>query len=92
MHYQKYCYPLFVPIQMHSFSNAISHYFIGRFIAFESRKLMGSQLRWPTHEKEVFTIVHCLKTWRHYLGSLKTKVFTDNISLKYLETKAQATP
>jgi hypothetical protein len=34
--------------------------------------------------------VYCLKTWRHYLGSVETKVFTDNISIKYLGTKAQA--
>ena len=64
----------------------------GRPIAYESRKLTGSQLRWPTHKKELFAVVHCLKTWRHYLGGEETKVFTDNISLKYFETKAQATP
>jgi hypothetical protein len=62
----------------------------GQPVAFESKKLTGSQLRWPTHEKELFAIVHCLKTWRHYLGSMETKVFTDNISIKYLDTKAQA--
>lgn len=64
----------------------------GRPIAYESRKLTGSQLRWPTHEKELFAIVHCLKVWRHYLGRIEMKVFTDNISLKYFETKTQATP
>jgi hypothetical protein len=62
----------------------------GQPVAFESKKLTGSQLRWPTHEKELFAIVHCLKTWRHYLGSVKTKVFKNNISIKYLDTKAQA--
>jgi hypothetical protein len=62
----------------------------GQLVAFESKKLTGSQLRWPTHEKELFAIVHCLKTWHHYLGSVETKVFTDSISSKYLNTKAQA--
>jgi antitoxin component YwqK of YwqJK toxin-antitoxin module len=62
----------------------------GQLVAFESKKLIGSQLRWPTHEKELFAIVHCFMTWRHYLRSVDTKVFTDNISIKYLDTKAQA--
>ena len=35
----------------------------GRTIAYESKKLDGCQRRWPTHEKEFFAVVHCLKTW-----------------------------
>ena len=61
----------------------------GRPIAYESKKLNGCQRRWPTHEKELFAIVHCLKTWKYYLGLHKTKVYTDNVSLKYFETQAQ---
>ena len=61
----------------------------GRSIAYESKKLDGCQRRWPTHEKEFFVVVHCLKTWQHYLGLYKTKVYTDNVSLKYFETQAQ---
>ena len=55
-------------------------------IAYESKKLDGCQRRWPTHEKELFAVVHCLKTWQYYLGLHKTKVYTDNVSLKYFET------
>jgi hypothetical protein len=64
----------------------------GRPIAFESKKLDGTQINWPTHEKEMFAVVHCLKTWQHYLGPHKTKVFTNNVSLKYFETQAKVTP
>lgn len=64
----------------------------GHPVAYESRKLTDSQLRWPTHEKYLYAVVHCLKSWRHYVGGKKTKVFTDNISLKYLDSKAHATP
>lgn len=53
---------------------------------------MGDQLRWSTHDKELYIVVHCLKSWRHYVGGKKTNMFTDNISLKYLDTKAEATP
>jgi hypothetical protein len=34
--------------------------------------------------------VCCLKTWHHYLRMHKTKVFKDNISLKYFETQPRA--
>ena len=61
----------------------------GRPIAYESKKLDACQRRWPTHEKELFAIVHCLKTWQHYLGLHKTKVYMDNVSLKYFEIQAQ---
>jgi hypothetical protein len=36
-------------------------------------------------------VVNYLKAWHHYLGSHKTKVFTDNISLRYFETQPRVT-
>ena len=59
----------------------------GHPMAYESRKLTGSQLKWPTHEKKLYAVVHCLRSWRHYVDGKKTKVFTTNISLKYLNSK-----
>jgi hypothetical protein len=44
-------------------------------IAYESCKLADSQLRWRTHEKELYAVVHGLKSWRHYIGRMKTKIF-----------------
>jgi hypothetical protein len=40
----------------------------GHSITFESKKLEGVQLRWPTHENEMFVVVNCLKAWQHYLA------------------------
>ena len=40
-------------------------------------------------KKHFFGVVHCLKTWRHYLELHKAKVYMDNVSLKYFEIKAQ---
>lgn len=59
----------------------------GHQIVFESKKFFGTQLRWPTHKKELYVIVCCLKTWQHYFEMHKTKVLIDNISLKYFETQ-----
>ncbi len=62
----------------------------GHMIAFKSKKLYGAQLRWPTHEKELYAVVCYLKAWQHYLGRHKTKVYMDNISLGYFETQLRA--
>jgi hypothetical protein len=32
-------------------------------MAFESKKLSETERRWPTHEKEMWAIIHYLKTW-----------------------------
>lgn len=33
----------------------------GRSMTFKSKKLSGSQLRWPIHKQELFAVVYCLK-------------------------------
>lgn len=57
----------------------------GHPIAFENKKLYGAQLQWLTHENKLYAIVCCLKMWQHYLGTHKTKIFTNNVSLKYFK-------
>ena len=64
----------------------------GRPVAFQSRKLSDVERRWPTHEKEMWAVVHCLKLWQHYLGLEYTKVYTDNVSVRYFETQPKITP
>ena|ERR1700737_729989 len=39
--------------------------------------------------KNFFAEMHCLKMWRHYLGSHKAKVYTDNVSQMYFDIQAQ---
>jgi hypothetical protein len=59
----------------------------GRPVAFESKKLSEAERRWPTHEKEMGAVIHCLKTWGHYIGSKDVVVWTDNVTLKYFATQ-----
>ena len=40
----------------------------GHPIAFESRKLNDTERRYTVQEKEMTAVIHCLRTWRHYLG------------------------
>ena len=55
----------------------------GHRIAFESKKLDAAQSRYLVQEKELFAVIHALKTWRHYLYGNKFVVTTDHESLKY---------
>ncbi len=59
----------------------------GMLVAFESKKLSETEQRWPTHEKEMWAVIHCLKTWGHYIGSKEVVVWTDNVTLKYFATQ-----
>jgi hypothetical protein len=59
----------------------------GRPVAFDSKKLSETERRWPTHEKEMWAVIHCLKTWGHYIGSKDVVVWTDNVTLKYFATQ-----
>jgi hypothetical protein len=59
----------------------------GRPVAFESQKLNETERRWPTHEKEMWAVIHCLKTWGHYIGSKDVVMWTDNVTLKYFATQ-----
>ncbi len=59
----------------------------GRPVAFESKKLSETERRWPTHGKEMWAFIHCLKTWGHYIGSKDVVVWTNNVTLKYFATQ-----
>ncbi len=55
----------------------------GRPMAFENNKLNETERRWPMHEKEMSIMIHCLKTWGHYIDSKDVVVCIDNMTLKY---------
>jgi hypothetical protein len=44
------------------------------------------QLRWSIHKKDLYVIVNYLKTCQHYFKTHKTKIFMNDVSLKYFET------
>ena len=58
-----------------------------RPVAYESKKLAGAELNWPTHDKEAFAIVHAFKAWEHYLKPGFTTVYTDHAALQHLQTQ-----
>ncbi|PHT65260.1 hypothetical protein T459_29685 [Capsicum annuum] len=64
----------------------------GHPIAFESRKLNDAERRYTVHEREMTTIVHCLRTWRHYLLGAHFIVKTDNVATIYFQSQKKLSP
>ena len=61
-------------------------------IAFESRKLNDAERRYTVQEKEMTAIVHCLRTWRHYLLGSHFIVKIDNVATSYFQTQKKLSP
>jgi ribonuclease HI len=59
----------------------------GKVVAYASRQLKKHETNYPTHDLELASVVHALKTWRHYLMGKQCEVFTDHKSLKYIFTQ-----
>ncbi|KAK3005608.1 hypothetical protein RJ639_016820 [Escallonia herrerae] len=59
--------------------------------AYESRKLNEAECCYTTHEKELLTIVHCLRVWRHYLLGSNFVVRTDNTAVSHYLSQSKLT-
>ena len=56
-----------------------------RLITFFSEKLSGTSLKYPTYDKELYSLVHALETWQHYLWPREFVIHIDHESLKHLK-------
>lgn len=63
-------------------------------IAFYSRKLTDTELRYTTPDAELLAIQEAFRVWRNYLAysSHPVKVITDHLNHKYLISKPKLTP
>src|SRR4051812_21714656 len=61
----------------------------GKVVAYASRQLKTHEVNYPTHDLELASVVHALKTRRHYLLGKRCEVFTDHNSLKYIFTQKE---
>ena len=57
----------------------------GKLITYFSEKLKGAALKYPTYDKEIYSLVRALQTWQHYLWPKEFTIYTDHESLKYLK-------
>ena len=61
---------------------------IWRPVGFYSHVLVGSELNWEIHDKELFAIIEAFRQWRPELMSTRTQVdvYSDHRSLEYFMT------
>lgn len=59
-------------------------------IAYESRKLNKAERSYTVQEKEMTTVVHCLRTWRHHLLGSHFIVKTDNVATGYFQSQKKS--
>jgi hypothetical protein len=59
----------------------------GHTIAYSSRQLCPHEEHYTTHDLELATVVHTLRTWQHYLLGNVAHISTDQKSLKYFFTQ-----
>ncbi|RVW57491.1 Transposon Ty3-I Gag-Pol polyprotein [Vitis vinifera] len=55
-------------------------------------ELNDAERRYTVQEKEMTAIVHCLRTWRHYLLGSHFIVKTDNVATSLLQTQKKLSP
>ena len=61
-------------------------------IAFVSWKLNDTERRYTVQEKEMIAVIHCLRTWRHYLLASNFVIKTGNVATSYFQTQKKLTP
>jgi hypothetical protein len=76
--------PTFIPIGPYTFKHT---HCCNSSLGLTNKKLSETEWRWPTHKKEMWAVIHYLKTWGHYIGSKDVVVWTDNVTLKYFATQ-----
>ena len=50
----------------------------GKVIVYVSGQLKEYEMRYPTHDLELESILFTLKLWRHYLYGEKCKIYSDH--------------
>jgi len=62
-------------------------------VAYFSKSLQPTECNYKIHDKELLTIIHSLKHFRHYLQGNKhrTKIFSDHTNLQYFTLKQTLT-
>ena len=61
-------------------------------IAFESRTLSSAERNYSTYDKEMLSIIHALKKWRHYVHGRPCDVYTDHHSIKFFLDQTRLLP
>ena len=53
-------------------------------VEFASKKILKTQMHWPTREKEAYAIIFGLQKFEHYLRGRSFEIYTDHENLQWL--------
>ena len=54
-------------------------------IEYFNENLSEARQKWSTYEQELYSLIRALKIWEHYLLGQEFILFSDHLSLKYLQ-------
>ena len=55
--------------------------------AYVSAKLTAAMMKRGAYETELWAMIKCLQTWKHYLHGTSVEIRTDHAPLKYFHTQ-----
>jgi hypothetical protein len=61
----------------------------GHLVAYHSETLSDTIRKYPTYEKEIYSIVQSFHQWKHYIMGKETIIHTDHKPLQFIQTQGK---
>jgi hypothetical protein len=61
----------------------------GHPVAYHSETLSDTIYKYPTYDKEMYSIVQACRQWRHYILGKETVIHTDHKPLQFMQTQGK---
>jgi hypothetical protein len=61
----------------------------GHLVAYHSETLSGTFWKYPTYDKEMYSIVKPCHQWKHYILGKETIIHTDHKPLQFIQTQGE---
>jgi hypothetical protein len=58
-------------------------------VAYHSETLSDTVRKYPTYDKEMYSIVQACRQWRHYILGKETVIHTDHKPLQFMQTQGK---
>ena len=61
----------------------------GHPVAYHSETLSNIVCKYPTYDKEMYSIVQAYRQWKHYILGKETIIHTNHRSLQFIQTQGK---